>query len=105
MTDDPGPAIPPQRAGRPSAPTIYDVARVAGVPPFKVRSLRQALQGWEPAQLADAVVALAAVDAQVKGGLRPGESLEPVQKVHALESFITSTAGLGERPARPGSAR
>lgn len=92
-------------AGTPRGMAEADVARVAGVPPFKVRSLRQALQGWEPAQLADAVVALAAVDAQVKGGLRPGESLEPVQKVHALESFITSTAGLGERPARPGSAR
>lgn len=87
-------------AGTPRGMAEADVARVAGVPPFKVRALRQALQGWEPGQLADAVVGLAAVDAQVKGGLRPGESLEPVQKAHALESFITGTAGLGERPAR-----
>ncbi len=73
-----------------------DVARVAGVPPFKVRSLRQAVGAWEPSQLADAVVRLAGVDAQVKGGLRPGESLEPAQKVHALERFVVETGGLGE---------
>ena len=89
-------------AGTPRGMSEADVARVAGVPPFKVRALRQAVQGWEPAQLADAVIALAEVDARVKGGLRPGESLEPAQKVHALESFITTTAGLGERPARGG---
>jgi len=91
-------------AGTPRGMAEADVARVAGVPPFKVRALRQAVQGWEPAQLADAVIALAAVDAAVKGGLRPGESLEPAQKEHALESFITTTAGLGERSAR-GAAR
>jgi DNA polymerase-3 subunit delta len=90
-------------AGTPRSMSEADVARVAGVPPFKVRALRQAVQDWEPAQLADAVIGLAAVDAQVKGGLRPGESLEPAQKDHALESFITTTAGLGERPG--GAAR
>jgi DNA polymerase-3 subunit delta len=90
-------------AGTPRGMFEADVARVAGVPPFKVRALRQVVQGWEPAQLADAVIGLAAVDAQVKGGLRPGESLEPAQKEHALESFITTTAGLGERPG--GAAR
>jgi DNA polymerase-3 subunit delta len=77
-----------------------EVARVAGVPPFKVRALRAAYGDWEPGQLADAVVELAEVDAQVKGGLRPGESLEPAQKVHALESFLIRTGGLAERPAR-----
>jgi DNA polymerase-3 subunit delta len=77
-----------------------DVARLAGVPPFKVRALRQAAAAWEPAALADAVIGLAAVDARVKGGLRPGESLDPAQKVHALESYVMTTAGLGERRRR-----
>ena len=74
-----------------------DVARVAGVPPFKVRALRQTVSSWQPRQLADAVVRLAAVDAQVKGGLRPGESLEAAQKAHAIERYVIETAGLGER--------
>jgi DNA polymerase-3 subunit delta len=77
-----------------------DVARLAGVPPFKVRPLRQAAAAWDPSALADAVIGLAAVDARVKGGLRPGESLEPAQKVHALESYVMTTAGLGERRRR-----
>jgi DNA polymerase-3 subunit delta len=88
-------------AGAPRGMAEADVARLAGVPPFKVRQLRAAVRNWEPAQLADAVVALAAADAHVKGGLRPGESLEPAQKVHALESFIVTTTGLAERH-RPG---
>ena len=83
--------------GTPRGMSEADVAQAAGVPAFKVRALRSALHNWEPAQLADAVVALAAVDAQAKGGLRPGESLEPGQKIHALEAFIMRTTGLGER--------
>lgn len=84
-------------AAAPRGMAEADVARIAGVPPFKVRTLRATLRNWEPAQLADAVVALAEADAQAKGGLRPGESLEPAQKVHALEAFIMATTGLGER--------
>jgi DNA polymerase-3 subunit delta len=84
-------------AGAPRGMAEADVARFAGIPPFKVRQLREMVRAWEPRQLAEAVIALAAVDAQVKGGLRPGESLEPAQKIHALESFVAGTAGLGER--------
>ncbi|HEX6886478.1 MAG TPA: hypothetical protein VF143_00105 [Candidatus Nanopelagicales bacterium] len=86
--------------GTPRGMAEAEVARLAGVPPFKVRALRAAYGGWEAGQLADAVIELAEVDAQVKGGLRPGESLEPAQKVHALESFLIRTCGLAERPAR-----
>jgi DNA polymerase-3 subunit delta len=86
--------------GTPRGMAEADVARIAGVPPFKVRALRAAVSGWETAQLADAAVALAEVDAQVKGGLRPGESLEPAQKVHALEAFLMHHGGLGERRRR-----
>jgi DNA polymerase III subunit delta len=81
--------------GAPRGMAEADVARLAGVPPFKVRQLRATARGWKPAQLADAVVGLAHVDAQVKGGVRPGENLEGSQKVHALESFIAGTTGMG----------
>jgi len=87
-------------SGTPRGLPDADVARAAGVPPFKVRSIRQAAQSWEAGRLADAVIALAALDAQVKGGLRPGESLEPAQKEHAIESFVAATAGWGQRPGR-----
>jgi DNA polymerase-3 subunit delta len=96
-------------AGAPRGMSEADVARLAGVPPFKVRTLRSAAAAWEPAQLAQAVAHLADVDAQMKGGLRPGESLEPAQKVRALEAFVIDTVGLQERPAgrggRPPSTR
>ena len=85
-------------AGAPRGMSEADVARMAGVPPFKVRALRTAAADWDPDQLADAVVHLAHVDAQMKGGLRPGESLEPAQKVQALEAFVIHTDGLQERP-------
>lgn len=89
-------------AGAPRGITEAEVARLAGVPPFKVRSLRSAVAGWEQAQLADAVVGLADVDARIKGGLRPGESLEPAQKVAALEAYIVATGGLQEPTRRSG---
>ena len=75
-----------------------EVARLAGVPPFKVRTLREAYRAWTPTQLGDAVVNLADVDAAVKGGLRPGEALDAAQKVHALESFVVSTTGMTGEP-------
>ncbi len=98
-------------SGAPRGMAEADVARLAGVPPFKVRTLRAAAASWEHAQLADAVTRLAAVDAQVKGGLRPGESLEQAQKERALEAFVIDTVGLRDRPhphpsdrPRPGAA-
>jgi DNA polymerase III subunit delta len=82
-------------AGAPRGVPEAEVARLAGVPPFKVAQLRKTSRGWRPAQLADAVVDLADVDAQVKGGVRPGENLETSQKLHSLERFILSTPGDG----------
>jgi DNA polymerase III subunit delta len=65
-----------------------DVARAAGVPPWKVKVLRQQLGRWRPDQLAAAVVRLSAADAAVKGGLREGENLDPVQKLLELERLV-----------------
>ena len=82
-----------------------EVARLTGAPAFKVRSLRRLQVTWEPGALADAVVALAALDAQVKGGLGGTAGLEPAQKAHALESYVIATTGLRQRRADPGAGR
>jgi DNA polymerase-3 subunit delta len=54
-------------ASAPRGASDADVAREAGVPPFKVRTLREQSARWHPAALAAALVALAEADAAVKG--------------------------------------
>ncbi len=54
-------------ASSPRGASDADVAREAGVPPFKVRTLREQSARWHPAALAAALVALAEADAAVKG--------------------------------------
>ena len=44
-----------------------DLAREAGVPPWKLRVLREQARGWDDRGLATAVVAVAQADADVKG--------------------------------------
>jgi DNA polymerase III subunit delta len=68
------------------------LAREVGVPPWKLRVLRQQLGRWRPDQLAAAVLLLAATDAAVKGGLREGENLDAAQKMLALERLVVDTA-------------
>jgi DNA polymerase-3 subunit delta len=92
-------------AGTPRGLPDAEVARLTGAPAFKVRSLRRLQVTWEPGALADAVVALAALDAQVKGGLGGTAGLEPAQKAHALESYVIATTGLRQRRADPGAGR
>ena len=54
-----------------------DLAREAGVPPWKVRVLREQARGWDDSGLAAAIVAVAKADADVKGaGSDPAYSLE-----------------------------
>lgn len=76
-----------------------DVARLAGVPSFKVKALRGQGRGWSDRELAAAAVELARTDAAVKGGLLPGESLDPVQKRHAMEDWVRETV-LGREAGR-----
>ena len=45
-----------------------DLASTVGVPPFRIRSMRQQLSWWEPASLARAIEAVAQADLDVKGG-------------------------------------
>ncbi|MBC7632409.1 DNA polymerase III subunit delta [Aeromicrobium sp.] len=54
-----------------SAPTGLrdaDLASTVGVPPFRLRSMRQQLQWWEPGALARALDVVARADLAVKGG-------------------------------------
>lgn len=44
-----------------------DLAREAGVPPWKLRIIREQARGWDDLGLADAIVAVAQADADVKG--------------------------------------
>lgn len=45
-----------------------DVAKLVGAPPFKIRSLRQQLRGWNPDGLASALSAVAQTDLDIKSG-------------------------------------
>ncbi|MBZ5735879.1 DNA polymerase III subunit delta [Nocardioides sp. TRM66260-LWL] len=66
-----------------------DLARDVGVPPWKLRSLREQLRGWSPEGLAAAVRAVARADADIKGA-----ASDPA---YTLERLVLSIAGLRER--------
>lgn len=68
-----------------------DVAREAGVPPWKVKSLRHQWSRWSGDQrrLASMIVALADADPAMKGGVAVGSALDPEQKLFELEKLIT----------------
>jgi DNA polymerase-3 subunit delta len=54
-----------------------DLAREAGVPPWKLRTIREQARGWDERGLATAIVAVAQADADVKGAASdPAFSLE-----------------------------
>lgn len=44
-----------------------DIGREVGVPPWKIKSMRQQLRGWDQAGLARAIAVVARADADVKG--------------------------------------
>ena len=85
--------------GMPPGASQQVVAKEAGVPPFKVEALRRQWSKWSGDQrrLAAAVVALADADGAVKGGVLEGSSLDPAQKLLALEILVATTAA----PAAP----
>ncbi|MDD2859096.1 MAG: DNA polymerase III subunit delta [Candidatus Nanopelagicales bacterium] len=71
-----------------------DAAREAGVPPWKVRTLRHQWSAWSGDQrrLAAAAVALAEADGAAKGGVGEGTALDPEQKLLALERLVLLTS-------------
>ena len=78
-----------------SAPGASDneVAREAGVPPWKVKTLRKQWSRWSGDQrkLASIVVAIAEADPAMKGGIEIGTALDPEQKLFELEKLVTRT--------------
>jgi len=78
----------------PPGASEVDVARDAGVPPWKVRTLRRQWSRWSGDQrrLAAAVVALADADGALKGGVRERTGLDPEQKSLALEILVATIA-------------
>lgn len=79
-------------ATAPAGMSERDLAVHAKVPPWKLRTLNQQARRWSQRDLAYAIVILGDLDAGMKGGLREGEQLEPVQKGLALESAVVSLA-------------
>lgn len=63
-----------------------DLAREVGVPPWKLRSLREQARGWDAAGLGAAVRAVARADAEVKGAA--GDA------AYTLERLVLTITGL-----------
>jgi DNA polymerase-3 subunit delta len=73
-----------------------DLAKEAGVPPWKVRTLREQARGWDDAGLARAIRAVAQADADVKGaGSDVAYSLE--RMVLAVSAARTAHAPAASR--------
>jgi DNA polymerase-3 subunit delta len=66
-----------------------DLAREAGVPPWKLRVLRDQSRGWDERGLATAIVAVAQADADVKGAA--GDA------AYALERMVLTVTGARSR--------
>ncbi len=71
-----------------------DVARELGIPPWKVASLKRQWSRWSGDQrrLAASLVELADAEALMKGGLRPGQSLDVEQKMYVLEQLVVGAS-------------
>ncbi len=80
--------------GMPPGASDADVAKEAGVPPWKVGQLRRQWSRWSGDQrrVAASIVALADADAAMKGGVRAGSSLDADQKLLALEILVAGSA-------------
>jgi DNA polymerase III subunit delta len=78
-----------QVAAAPNGLPDGEVAKIAGVPPFKIRALRQQLSAWSPARLSRAISAVAQADLDVKGGLADAN--------YALERMVISVAAARSR--------
>ena len=79
--------------GMPPSASDADVMRETGIKfDWQVRNVRARAKRWRPERLARATVTLSGLDVAMKGGLRPGDSLDVDQKLHVLEEFVVRTA-------------
>ena len=65
-----------------------DLAREVGVPPWKLRTLREQAHGWSDAGLARAIRAVAQADADIKGAASDAS--------YTLERLVLTVSGLRE---------
>lgn len=75
--------------GAPRGARDADLAREVGVPPWKLRTLRDQSRGWNAPGLAAAIRAVARADADIKGA-----ASDPA---YTLERLVLTIAGLRER--------
>ena len=66
-----------------------DLARVVGVPPWKLRTLRDQSRGWTPEAISTAIRAVAQADADIKGA-----ASDPS---YTLERLVLTISGLRDR--------
>ena len=66
-----------------------DLAREVGVPPWKLRSLRDQARGWTDVGLARAIRAVAQADADIKGAASDAS--------YALERLVLTITALRQR--------
>lgn len=66
-----------------------DLAREVGVPPWKLRTLRDQSRAWSPDGLAAAIVAIAQADADIKGAAHDA--------AYTLERLVLTVAGLRDQ--------
>jgi DNA polymerase-3 subunit delta len=90
-------------ASSPRGASEAEVAREAGVPPFKVRALREQAGRWHPAALAAALVSMARADAAVKGRDVSGramseDGLDREQGTYVLERALLHAVRHRARP-------
>jgi DNA polymerase III subunit delta len=62
-----------------------DLAREAGVPPWKLKVLREQARGWDDAGLAAAITAVARADSEVKGAASDA--------AYSLERMVLTVTG------------
>src|SRR3954471_8864421 len=72
--------------GAPPRMKEADLAREVGVPPWKLRSLREQSRGWSEAGLARAIRAVAQADADIKGAASDAD--------YTLERLVLTITGL-----------
>ncbi len=89
--------------GLPPAMSQADAMQETGIRfDWQLQNARNRAKRWRPDRLAAATVGLADLDVAVKGGLRPGESLDVDQKLHDLEAYVVQTASRSEAEQRGG---
>ena len=66
-----------------------DLAREVGVPPWKVRTIRDQARGWSDAGISHAIRAVARADADIKGAASDA--------AYTLERLVLTITGLREQ--------